>query len=77
MGTNKHRGGKDYLAMYPKLQKWLQQCRFCQSEGYKPEMPDLIGVSPFAPANIRSMFPPLALDEEGICDQCRAAQINH
>jgi hypothetical protein len=63
--------------MYPKLQNWLQQCLLCHSEGYKPEMPDVIGVSPFAAANIRSMFPPLTLDEEGICGQCRASQINH
>jgi hypothetical protein len=74
MSANQHRGGKQYLSLYPQLRKWVQQCCFCQSEGYKLEMPDMIGVSGIAPANIRQMFPPLALDKEGVCDQCRAAQ---
>ena len=73
MGVNQHRDGQNYLSTYPQLRKWLQQCQWCQSEGYKPELPDKIGISAFAPANIRRMFPPLALDDEGVCAQCRAA----
>ena len=75
MGVNNHRNGKDYLATYPRLRKWVQQCVLCQSEGYNPEMPDFLGVSGFGPANIRRMFPPLSLDSNGVCEQCREAQI--
>ena len=76
MGSKEHRKGNSYLDMYPKLRKWIQQCQFCQMEGYNPDMPDVIGISSAGPANIRSMFPPLALDKEGVCDQCRAALFN-
>ncbi len=58
--------------MYPKLSKWIQQCVFCQTEGYNPDMPD----GTFAAHNIKNMFPSLALDEDGACEQCRFAQGN-
>lgn len=77
MSNNKnYRGGNNYINKYPSLQKWIQQCLFCQSEGYNPAMPDFLGVSPFGPTNIRSMFPPIILNEEEICEQCENAQLS-
>ncbi|MBV9468104.1 MAG: hypothetical protein JOZ57_02530 [Abitibacteriaceae bacterium] len=66
------REGQDYLMMYPKLRQWINQCVACQTQGYKPEMPEQIypGV---ASRNLRRYFRPLAVDELGLCKQCREA----
>lgn len=66
------RNGNDYLDMYPKLRRWVNQCVACQTQGYKPEMPEDIypGV---AAQNLRRYFTPLVVDENGFCDQCKAS----
>ncbi len=67
-------GGNEYLTMYPKLRRWMNQCVACQRQGYKPEMPDDIypGV---AARNLRRFFEPLELDDNGFCEQCREAEV--
>lgn len=60
---------KKYLATYPKLMKWINQCVSCQSMGYKPEMPrDIIGG-----ANLRGYFKSLAINKIGVCETCERA----
>ena len=69
------RGGEEYLAMYPKLNRWMNRCAGCQRLGYKPELPYQIYPWPSAvPANLRRFFSPLEVDEDGLCEQCRAAK---
>jgi hypothetical protein len=65
------RKGNDYLTMYPKLRRWINQCVACQAQGHKPEMPKDIYPG-MAAQNLRYYFRPLAVDENGFCDQCRA-----
>ena len=64
-----NRDGSEYLTMYPKLRRWINQCVACQHEGYKPEMPDDIypGV---AAHNLRRYFEQMKVDEDSLCEQC-------
>jgi len=65
-------GGEDYLAMYPDLRRWINTCVCCQFRGYKPEMP--ANDDPmFKGQNLRKYFKPLALNSEGMCEQCSLA----
>ena len=69
------KGGDQYLAMYPKLHRWMNRCVACQRLGYKPELPDQIYRWPSAHAsNLRRYFPALEVDAESLCEQCRVAQ---
>ena len=61
-----------YLHTYPKLRKWINQCVACQQVGYKPELPDSIGVG-VAARNLRRYFRPLPLNDTGLCEQCSIA----
>jgi hypothetical protein len=38
----KREAGKKYLAVFPKMERWINRCVACQRVGYKPEMPDQI-----------------------------------
>ena len=58
-----------YLDTYPWLGKWINQCVACQRLGYRPELPE----KHVAARNLRSYFPELALNDQGLCDQCAAA----
>lgn len=60
----------NYLKKFgARVRPWLNQCAACGHVGYKPEMPDRLGVS-VLPHYVRRFFPLLALNERGICDQC-------
>jgi len=64
--------GQQYLKQFPKLQRWINCCAACGRQGYKPEMP--VRITPGAAAgNLRRFLPPLAIDELGLCEQCRSA----
>jgi hypothetical protein len=65
-----NRDGNEYLTMYPKLRRWINQCVACQREGYKPEMPDDIYPG-IAARNLRRYFDPMEVDKDGLCEQCR------
>ena len=58
-----------YRKQYPECNKWVQQCIICQTEGYKPEMPNQIGIGRLS-QNIRKFYRELALDEIGLCEAC-------
>ena len=60
----------EYRKMYPKMAKWLNNCIICQSEGYKPELPEKITPGVLA-QNIRKMWPELEVNDLGICKQCK------
>jgi hypothetical protein len=45
-------------------------------KGYKPEMPEPeFDNSVFIPAKFRRLVDELALDEDGLCQQCRQAKL--
>ena len=60
---------EQYRQQYPGSEKWLQQCLICQTIGYKPEMPEKVGVG-FLAQNIRMFYPKLLLNELGLCEDC-------
>jgi len=62
------RDADDYLTMYPRALKWINQCVMCQRKGFKPEMPKDEW------PNVARYFRPLALNAEGRCEQCEANQ---
>jgi len=61
-----------YVKQYPAARRWLNQCAGCQRTGYKPDLPEQIGMTAIA-GNLRGYFQPLALDEFGLCEMCAAA----
>lgn len=63
---------EQYLRAFPALRRWINQCVVCQTEGHRPELPAQIYPG-MAAYNLRQLFQPLALDELGICADCRAA----
>jgi hypothetical protein len=63
--------GEEYLIMYPKLRKWINECAMCHAKGYKPDMPVEIYPHPtLASKTIKSYFKPLELNEDGLCEVC-------
>lgn len=67
--------GLNYLKQYPKMSKWVNTCICCGSMGYDPDMPEVItsrdGNGEYRTVfsrNIRSYFPPLRLDDMGMCE---------
>ena len=59
-----------YLKQYPEINKWLNQCVICQTQGYKPNLPDKIYPGYLAD-NIKLFFNVLEIDEIGICKDCQ------
>ena len=60
-----------YLAQYPYILKWVNECPACHSKGYKPDMPEHIGnIDSIAADNIRKMLRPMEVDELGFCMCC-------
>ena len=70
--------GEEYLDLYPKLHKWINECVSCHVKGYNPNMPEEIYPHPsFASNNIRSLFKPLELDENSLCKDCSRIMKKH
>ena len=63
--------GDEYLEMYPRFRKWINQCIACNTKGYKPEMP-ANDASRFNGQYLRRYFKPLSVNEVGLCEQCAA-----
>ncbi len=58
-----------YKKMYPSVDKWLNNCIICQSEGYKPELPEKITPGVLA-ENIRELWNVLEVNELSVCSDC-------
>ena len=52
----------------PGTRKWIRQCTACGIYGRDPETPASVFRVKFG-----TMFPPISLNELGICDQCAEA----
>jgi hypothetical protein len=60
----------DYLMMYPRALKWIDQCVVCQRKGYKPEMPR------HEWPNLARYYQPLAVGPVALCADCAANRSN-
>ncbi|MBO5066107.1 MAG: hypothetical protein J6D06_08350 [Clostridia bacterium] len=58
-----------YLTSYPKLNKWINECNICHFKGYDPQID--VKEEKIAVKNIKSLLPPLELNEDGICPMCK------
>ena len=64
------RDREDYNKTFHKrIERWLNKCVFCQTIGYKPDMPKQIGEGGLA-QNIRAFYTELRLNEFGLCEMC-------
>jgi hypothetical protein len=64
------------LMQNPHLLRWVNECLACHHKGRKPEtpLPD-VDNSVFIPAKFRRLADELVLDEDGLCQQCRQANL--
>ena len=76
MGKEKDRAL--YMRMYPKLNKWINECWLCHCQGYDRsivESPN--NEQTIAARHIKSFFQPLDLDEDGLCEVCSRLYKKH
>jgi len=75
MSNYRQRSESDlYLRQYPELHLWLNVCGVCGARGYKTDLPDNLYPWPnLAADHLRAYFPPLDLNEIGLCEQCAEA----
>lgn len=66
--------GESYINCYPGLKKWINECAACHRKGYSLSIPDRINDTAKI-EYIKKYFQPLALDANGLCEQC--AKANH
>jgi hypothetical protein len=67
---------EEFLMQYPYLLRWVNECLSCHHKGYKPEMPEPeFDNSAFILAKFRRLVDELAVDENGLCQQCRQAKL--
>ena len=77
---------KEKWELDPRLWKWMNQCKTCRRIGCKPELPrkfmasfrtrtkpSRILTAAVGTASLRSSFPELPLNQEGLCEQCAHA----
>ncbi len=71
--------GEEYLDMYPKFKKWINECVCCHRRGYKSDIPDQITVveGNMGSYYIKKYFQPLTLDENGYCEVCAKLKKNN
>ena len=65
-----------FLMQYAYLLRWVNECLSCHHKGYKPEVlaPEFDNSTVIA-AKLRRLAKELALDEDGLCQQCRQARV--
>ena len=67
---------EEFLMRYPYLLRWVNECLCCHHKGYKPEMPEPeFDNWAVITARLRRLVDELALDEDGLCQQCRQAKL--
>ena len=64
--------GEIYINSFPKLKKWINECLCCYEKGYNPAMPEKITIveGSLEVYNIKRLFKPLSLNQDGLCPQC-------
>lgn len=71
---NQKRDLENFLEQAPWMRKWVHECVSCHHRGYKPELPEseFDNRTPAATTLCR-LVNEMALDEAGVCEQCRQA----
>lgn len=71
----RHQNREEYIDSFPHLRRWINECARCHARGYAPDMPSHVGGARFnvCAENIKRLFPPLALNAEGLCEYCARA----
>ena len=68
---NKLNKSEVYIQQYPQLKKWINQCVCCQTKGHKLFLPNVIKTPDvFMFDNLKKLFKPLELNEDGLCEFC-------
>lgn len=63
--------GDEYIDSFPKLKKWIVECRACHLKGYRPDMPEhVLNEFSYDGFLVRKYFDPLEINENGLCDIC-------
>jgi hypothetical protein len=71
MKNDRVQNGLEYLEDNPTMWHWVNRCPACGSIGYKPELADDSKSNcPAAAAPLRTLFPCLAIHDDGRCDRC-------
>lgn len=74
MATTRHNKKATSYIRFMGLERWINQCIACGRQGYKPDMPDQIYPwESLHATNIKKYYPPMQVNEYGLCDQCSAA----
>jgi hypothetical protein len=69
-------GLEQFLMKYSHLFRWVNECLSCHHKGCKPEMPEPKFTSTVVlTVKLRHLAKELALDEDGLCQQCREASL--
>ncbi len=75
--ANRRTDVETFLMQNPYLLRWVNECLSCHHKGYKPEMPEPeFDNSVVTRAKLRRLLDELALDEDGLCQQCRQAHLS-
>lgn len=72
-GNYRRGAGEDYLRRFPELRKWVRECPACHRIGYRPDLPERLGVDMKA-QSLRQYFRPMETDELGFCMTCSRLQ---
>lgn len=64
--------GDKYIVKFPKLKKWINECRCCHDRGYNPRIPEKITEveGSLEVFYIKKFFKPLELNDDGLCKVC-------
>jgi hypothetical protein len=73
MSIRRREDGGDYIRQYPRFAHWIVTCMACGRRGHNVDMPPNDDPD-FHGENLRQFFQPLALDSDGLCEQCSSAQ---
>lgn len=57
-----------YLKNYPELHKWINECVVCHAKGYNPQIE--LKEEKIAGNNLKSILPPLEVNELSMCAIC-------
>jgi hypothetical protein len=71
--------GDSYIEKFPKLKKWINECKCCHSKGYNPNLPKKITEvdDSLEVYYLKKYFKPLYINKDGICKTCEKILSNY
>jgi len=70
--SNQGRDLEKFLEQAPWMRKWVHECVSCHHRGYKPDLRESeFDNSTVTATTLRRLVDEMALDEVGVCEQCR------